>query len=236
MKKIIAIFTVFITVHFSLLSQDKNEKDNAIPSKKDEIKKIKEGVYKIGGITVDKNNNEVRFSGSINMKAGEIEYMLCSDGGKLHESLLYTDESPTHIQTALILLGLNCKNNLEYQGDTKTPEGDRVNIWIEWKTKDKITRKRADELIKRVSGKKFKNMEKTSWAFSGSKFEEGKFCAEITKSVIATLRDPYAILNNPLKGGSMEHYYSANEKTIPDIETKVEIIISPEKKKKQDKK
>lgn len=213
--------------------------ENKIPASagplKEEIKKTGDGIYLIGKVTIDQNNREIRFPGLLNMRDGEIEYLLCADGGKLHESVLYTDASPTHIQTGLLLLGLTCKNNLSCQGDIRVPKGDRVDIYVEWTEKDKKIRKRAEELINSLVEEKFKPMEMTSWAFSGSKMVEKKFAAEITKSIIATYRDPYAIINNVLEGGCIHSFYFVNKDAVPALETPVEIIIQavPKQEKKE---
>ncbi|MGB9598126.1 MAG: YdjY domain-containing protein, partial [Candidatus Poribacteria bacterium] len=93
------------------------------------IIQISDGVYRLGKIDIDLNKKTVTLYGKINMTAGIIELLACTKIGKLHESLLVMDVEPIHLQTALILLGLEFGGGVRFQGDPLTPKGDKVQIW-----------------------------------------------------------------------------------------------------------
>ena len=109
------------------------------------------------------------------MQSGLVEYLACQDDvGKLHESVLKINAKPSDIQVALLLLGFKNKNNLEYQGDSTIPEGEPLDIFVEWKLKNNSTKRvRAEELV--YDQQKNKAMEKTCWFFTGYRVVDGQF-------------------------------------------------------------
>ena len=170
---------------------------------------------------------EISLPGSVNMQSGLIEYLAChNEVGKLHESVLKIDARPSDLQVALLLLGLKNKNNLEFQGDPTVPEGDLLDIFVEWELPDKtMKRVRAEELA--YDQHKKQPMDRTSWVFTGSEILNGQFMADKDGSIIATFRDPLAIINNPLPTGADDTVYVSNEKLVPPRDTKIRLIIKP---------
>jgi hypothetical protein len=183
--------------------------------------------YKIGDVILNKKKKEIYIPGHINMQSGLIEYLAChEDVGKLHESVLKIAAKPSDIQVALLLLGLKNKNNLKFQGDSSVPEGDPLELWIEWELPDRTKKKvRAEELVYDQQNKK--PMKKTNWVFTGSQIMDGQFMADMDGSIVATFRDPLAIINNPLPTGADDTIYVSNEKLIPPIDTKILLTIKP---------
>lgn len=195
------------------------------PPPSPEAVKVGENLYRLGQVLVDTRKREVTLRGWINMEEGLVEYLAVAAGGKLHESVLVLDARPTHLQVALILLGLEAKGDFEFQGDPRPPKGDPVEIWVEWKEKEQTRRVRAEQLIR--DSKRNRAMEATPWIFTGSKLYEGVLLAEIAKSLIATFHDPAAILNNPLTGGVDDTVYYVNTEAIPKKGTAVVLTIKP---------
>ena len=58
------------------------------------------------GIQIDKENRTVTFPAAINMDGGMLEYLIVTEMGKTHESLLSTKIQPYDIQVAMLLLGI----------------------------------------------------------------------------------------------------------------------------------
>lgn len=203
--------------------------------KKSNIQQIGPDEYKIGSLTLNKDKREIYISGSINMQSGLVEYLACyKEVGKLHESVLKLDAKPSDIQVALLLLGFKNKNNLKFQGDSTIPEGDPLDIFVEWELTDKAKKRvRAEELV--YDQQKKKAMEKTFWVFTGSQIIDGKFMADTDGSIIATFRDPLAIINNPLPSGADDTIYSSNEKLLPVNDTEVLLIIKAAEKETSNK-
>ena len=61
--------------------------------------------FTVGKITVDKRARTVRFPAKVNMAEGVLEYLLVTDKGKTHESLLATAVSPYQLNIAMLLIG-----------------------------------------------------------------------------------------------------------------------------------
>jgi len=193
------------------------------PSAGPSIEPLGEDRYRICDLVLDRKAGEVRVSGAIAVREGPLEYLICAPEGKLYESLLRADVDPYHLHLALLLIGLQPKNNLEFQGDPATPEGDPLGIFVSWKAGDERVTHRADELLWEPYNEKA--MTRTDWVFTGSMFADGAFAASINKSIVAVYNDPVAIINNPLATGADDTSYSAHTAALPEVGTEVEIVF-----------
>ena len=203
---------------------------NQASKKSSPVQQIGPDTYKVGDVLLDKKKGEIYIPGIVNMQVGLIEYLACSQAevGKLHESILKLEAKPSDVQVALLLLGFKPKNNLKFQGDSTIPEGDLLEIWVEWDLSNKKKKRvRAEELIFNQNRKK--SMDKTPWVFTGSRINDGKFLADVEGSIIATFRDPVALINNPLPSGADDTIYVCNEKILPAQGTKVSLSITASK-------
>lgn len=188
------------------------------------VQRLDDNTYTLGNLRVNKQTREIEIPGWINMNQGALEYLAVTPTGKTHESLLALDVQPLHLQIALLLLGLDCGQNLEVQGDSALPAGDEVSIDISWVSKSGKTVKRAaTELVRDV--KRQASMKKTAWVFTGSRIHEGYFLADEDGSIIAVYSDPIAILNNPLKGRGDDTSYEVNTKAVPATGTAITLRI-----------
>jgi len=193
----------------------------AVPAK--DIERLGEGRFRIGNILLDKTSETLRFPAAVNMQEGIVELVACSSAGKLHESVFLADIEPYHLQLALLLLGLEPKGGVQYQGDPTTPRGDHVLIWVERDGQ----RRRVEDYVWDLPRQA--PMERTSWVFTGSKFVEGQFGAQVTRTLITTYHDPYTILDNPLPTGGDDTVYEANKRVAPAVGTTVTLVIQPVK-------
>lgn len=190
------------------------------------IQKIGDDQYQLGNARIDAKARVITLPGKINMQKGMIELIACAPGGKAHESVLMIDVVPYHLQVALILLGLNYVGGLSVQGDTVTPKGDLVDVNVTWKTAaGQDTTVRAEDLAWDIPRKA--SMRHTSWVFTGSKMSDGKYMADMEKSLITTYRDPFTILDNPLSTGSDDEVYRVNDSITPPKGTPVTVTITP---------
>lgn len=195
------------------------------PPKAPQAEKIGDDLYRIGKVKVDLKSKTLTCAGKINMPKGVVEYLAVAPGGKTHESILRLDVQPMHLQVGLILLGLEPKGGLQVQGDQRIPKGSPVDMWIEWKRAGKTVKVRAEEAVWDVT--KRRPMDPRPWVFSGSLVTRNGFLADEELSLIATYRDPAAIVNNVLPTGSDDSIYKANERILPPRETPVLFTISP---------
>jgi hypothetical protein len=194
------------------------------------IEKLSPSLYKIGNILMDVEKRELQLPGRVNMDSGVVELLACSPGGKLHETVLVADIIPYHLQVSLLLLGLQYGDNLQYQGDPNTPQGDSVEVWIEWSEENKKHLVRGEDLIFDLVSQK--TMDHTHWTFSGSRIVNGTFMADMEGSLITTYHDPFTILDNPLPGGGNDELYTVNTSLVPSKGTEVQIKIKAISKNK----
>lgn len=189
-----------------------------------EIERIGQGRFRIGNILLDKSSQTtptIIIPAQVNMQKGMIELVACSSGGKLHESIFLADVEPYHMQLALLLLGLNHKGGVKFQGDPAQPEGDRVVIFVEKNGQRRRVEDYVWDLVHKAP------MERTDWVFAGSKFLNGEFGAQLTRTLITTYHDPYTILDNPLPTGADDEVYEVNSQVTPPVGTTVTLVIQP---------
>jgi hypothetical protein len=191
------------------------------------ILQVSDGVYKLGKVDIDLNKKTVTLYGKVNMSAGLVELLACTKIGKVHESILTMDVEPIHLQTGLILLGLEFVGGLRYQGDPLTPKGDRVQIWVEWTVGGEVKHYRAEDLV--YNRAKQSAMEHTDWVFSGSRIKNGVFMSQGTGTLITTYHDPDTIIDNPLPEGKDDTVYISNSQIVPPKGTEIKMIIMPAK-------
>ena len=208
-------------------------------------RKIGPGLYALGKVTIDARKRTIRCPGRVNMRqGGPIELLACLETGKVHESVLVLDCKPLHVQLALLLLDLKPGRNPAVDYPKETPEaakdpGDLVNIFVEWSgpgEKDEPPRKvrrRAGELLRYVDTSKAAGPQK--WAFIGSLWAGKRFGADIDGSVIVTFHDSLAILELAATEVNDDIHFNANEKALPKVGTKVELIVQARAKPKDTK-
>jgi len=197
----------------------------ASPGLPADAEKIGEDRYRLGKAIVDLQAKTLTCSGKVNMSKGVIEYFAVAPQGKLHESILSLNVRPLHLQLGLILLGLEPKGGLRYQGDTQVPQGSPVDVFASWKRAGKPVRVHAEEMIWDVVKKR--PMDRNAWVFSGSPVDKNGFVADRELSLIATYRDPAAIVNNVLPTGSDDSLYKVNERIVPHWDTPVTVTFAP---------
>jgi hypothetical protein len=197
----------------------------ASPDLPAEAEKIGEGLYRIGKAKVDLNTRTLTCGGKVNMQRGTIEYLAVAPEGKLHESLLMLNVRPLHLQVGLILLGLEPKGGLRRQGDTQLPQGSPVQAFVTWQRAGRTVKVPAEELVWDVEKKR--PMPRGAWVFSGSSIDSNGFVADRELSLVATYRDPAAIVNNALPTGSDDSIYKVNERIVPKWDTPVTVTFRP---------
>lgn len=183
-----------------------------------------EGKYRLGEVLIDQTKKELALKGMVNLNSGPMELIACATGGRTHESVLIMDVEPIHLQTSLLLIGLQPGRNIRWEGDTRVPEGSGVIIEVTWELGGIEHIYRAEDLVMDVTSKK--TMPHTAWIFTGSQIINGRFMAQEEKSLITTYRFPYTIIDNPLPSGTDDELYVANTLLLPPVGTPVNMIIT----------
>ena len=193
------------------------------PQRPPQVERITENVYRIGAVIVDTRARTVTCKGVVNMDEGAIEYLAVAPHGKTHESLLRIDVRPLHLQVALLMLDMEPKNVLKFQGDPATPQGAPIEIRVRWRDRKGAEQEvRAEELMLEMPAKR--PMPPNRWVFTGSRVVKEGFEADLEKSLVAVYHDPAAILDNPLPGGATNSYI-VNTKRVPKRGTSVDFVL-----------
>ena len=204
------------------------------------MREVSPGVFEIGKLRLDKNKSTVAFPGKINMAADLIEYVLVSPGGPTHESLLVTELQPTDLHFAMLLLGAKGAGlttpaageapppqiDAKYLHNAPKLKGDNVLVTATWK--DKAGKERMTPVEDwLVHPKTKKAAEPGPWIYTGSMFgADGNFLAQQLGGFIAVVSNPAALINNPRKGNDNDLFWEINAKTVPPIDTPVQITIT----------
>lgn len=208
-------------------------------------KEVAPGIFEIGAIRLDKNASTVTFPTKVNMSDGLVEYILVTNKGPTHESVLATDVSPQNVHMAMLLLGakgmaigkdapLPERIDAEYLAKAPKLDGDRIFITCKWKDasgaeqssplerwivrRESVTRRRVTDVA----------AEDGPWLYTGSFMHEGRFNAEIQGVFGSVVTFPGALINNPRKGANDDAMWFVKNSAIPPVGTPVEVTIKLE--------
>lgn len=193
------------------------------------VQRLGDGVFQIGAVRLDKKQQSISFPGSVNMHEGVIEYVLVNKTGKLHESLFKTDAEPYHIHTAMLLLG--AKGGLV---KTVTPEkkqsdvaGDPLLVFASWQQNGVEKKFPIEDLVSNLETKT--NASRGFWLYNGSRLIDGTFLAQRDGSIVSTIADPDALVNNPRPGRDNDDIWQVNPTNAPPLNTPVQITFQLQK-------
>lgn len=185
------------------------------------VKPIGKGCFQIGSIWIDKPNRQVHFPAKVNLNNVLIEYAIVGKTGKLHESLLSTEVSLTHLHLAMLLL--DTKNLRPKSAENRLLAGQPIDIFIRWKTDENEHEERLEDWI--VIEKDKQSIAQGMWIYNGSRIDKGRFTALNHESIVAIILDMDALVNNPRTGNENDDIWYPNEAVIPPIGTPVTVIF-----------
>src|SRR5205823_7889769 len=115
--------------------------------------------------------------------------------------------------------------NVRCQCDAQPRMGAPVEAEARWQSGGHAKSARLEELAWDIPKKHA--MEAHAWVFTGSVVTDAGFAASLEGSLIASYRDPYAILNNPLPTGADHTIYKVNTRIVPPGRTPVTLLPRP---------
>jgi hypothetical protein len=199
------------------------------------MREVSPGVYEIGQIRLDQKARTVSFPGILNMNDGNLEYLLVTNQGSTHESLLESDVAPNDLHFAMLLLG--AKGSGDKEGDAPPPQidakylktapplkGDPIDIAVRWKDGGVEKTAPVEDWIINTETKK--PAPRGPWIYNGSMFNNGHFLAQIEGAHAALVTYAAALINNPRKGNDNDQIWIVNTKAVPAVNTPVEIVIT----------
>ena len=190
-------------------------------------KKLANGDLQINDITVRTKARELAFPVQFVLQQGALEVILATPQGRLHEALLSTTTKAVQVQSLLYLL--NAKNGYRLpQKDKK--QGDIIDIFLEWETKDgKIHREPVENWILDLRTKK--PLRPIGWVFVGSSVKNGKFMADQEGNLILNYSVGETILDSPDPNSMDDTIHAVNsEKKQPSAKNNLKIIMAPREK------
>jgi hypothetical protein len=202
------------------------------------IEKIDASRFRIGGVTFDHKTREIRFPATVNMTEGLLEFIVVHENGKIHESLLITRISPTHLNLAFTLLRYPPSPELyllpnetggtsgefpEVPPDVKA--GARISIEVEWEDGGKTRRFPINDWIQHAV--KTTAMPAGPWVYGGSVVYDGQYTPETSGDIAAIFITPSAIINYPGEDNRDDTVWVPFPKRVPAEGTNVTVIIAP---------
>ena len=186
------------------------------------------------GLTLDLDASHVDLDATVVGREVEwLELLACSPGTREHESIVTLDASATHLQAALLLLGLEPGTPLtvERDGDdivVHPPAGPEVEVFFIVDGGDPIP---ANEWV--VSQETGEVMPDHRWLFTGSRFTEFRgerwFLAEQNGTLISLVSFGDDLLSRPTvqsdQGGN--GLWTANTDAIPPVGTRLTVRVQP---------
>ncbi len=205
---------------------------------KPSVEKIDATHYRIGAVNFDSKTREIRFPASINMTQDLLEFLIVHKNGKIHESLLKTEISPTDLNVAFNLL--RYKPSAELYVEPSSPddptakfpavpedvkEAARIRIEVEWMDGKSLRKVPINEWVQHSSNGS--TMPAGPWVYGGSEVTDGKFQAETTGDIAAIYLSRSALINFPGKDNQDDTVWFVYPKRVPALDSPVTVIISP---------
>ena len=212
--------------------------DQAVAPVKPSVEQLDENRYRIGKVILDKRSREIRFPAKVNMTEGLLEFVVVHENGKIHESLLATDISPTHLNLAFKLLRypasrelyskVNEDGTLSSEFEEASPEekaGARIRIEVEYTDGGASRKLPVNAWINHAATER--TMPAVPWIYGGSFVYNGKFVAESSGDVAAIFLSNAAIINFSGEDNENDEVWLPHPTRVPAEGTKVTLVIAP---------
>lgn len=185
------------------------------------------GLFKLGEVFLDKNLRTVRFPAVVNLREGNVEYVVVTTSGKTHESIFKTEARPLHIQLALLLLGAKGTTNALPEDAVKSLPGDPIIVEVSWRPSGKTASEsrtfRAEEFVH--DRRTQRGLANGNWVYTGSRIREDGFAAQVDGSIVSLITDSDALVNNPRPGREDDDNWLIRTNNLPALNTPVEVLI-----------
>ncbi len=157
------------------------------------------GVFRIGLVSFSKADRTVKIPAKVNMREGVVEYLLTTETGKAHETVLTTKAAPQDFHTACLLLGVAADAPVE--------------ITATWETNGPAAVVPVASLIRL---KDQTELPGAPWPYAGSLFTpQGKFAAQEEGSFVSLISDSHALVTNPGPSRTRDDAHVANTDKLP---------------------
>lgn len=175
--------------------------------------------FALGTVRVSASARAVSFPAQVNQRAGQVEYFVVHETGKVHESIFKTTVGAQEVHAAALLFS-----------EKSTNAATRLKvrrIEASWRDGEKEKRFNAAELI--LDKKAKRALGETKWAYRGSRVVDGIFLAQRDGSMIAIMEDRDALIDQNTPDASDDENWEPIGDKLPPIGTAVTVTILFEK-------
>lgn len=188
------------------------------------VVKVGPGRFQIGEVRIDQPQRTVSFPATVNLRDGNIEYVVVAVTGKTHESIFKTTAQPQHVQIALLLLGARGATNALPEDPAQPLPGTPAAIEIRWtEAGGKTQAFGADVFIQDRRAQKA--LASGNWVYTGSRLREDGFAAQVDGSIVSLITDSDALVNNPRPGREDDDNWLVRTNQLPALGQPVEVTI-----------
>jgi len=236
-KNLLIIFLLLIAgtvsvIYYNLYIQNNKIKkgETVVPEIIQE--RIEENIYRIGNITIDKNREEIRFSGKVAKTTGWVQFLIYVDGYKWleDETAIIAAARLKNLQLSLALLDWKYWDEFYYEKkaedtDIKTPE-IKWDLFIQWGESNKLKIIKSNEIVTTKDKKDFLKLHHS--IFLGNPlFDQIALNNEPATSCQGCPFFPVEekTLRQLFKRKSGESGYEINTEVMPPLNTEINIII-----------
>jgi hypothetical protein len=188
-------------------------------------------------VWVDKQKHAVVLQAIVTQREVPLELFACLKGSKEHESVVAVPAKAQAIHAALLSVGAEAGNPVQFQPDYVPAKGSVIEIVAYWRdAKGQVQHAPAQQWVRGLRDKKVLEQ---PWVFGGSQFvkdEDTKkeyYRADMDGDLICVSNFPSAMLDLPVKSSDSNDDLSFECYTehIPPRGTPVTLVLTPQKKK-----
>lgn len=218
------------TLGFSSVAQAEDKKAP-------EVKKLGDSLYQIGKIHFDSSKAEIHIPTTLQHDKVIMEYVLTTNLGKVHETLLLTDISPFNLNVVFKLLNYQSSEELFpvlnkdyiptdklHTATEEQKQHSRFSMSASWKIEGEKFSYPLESLFLHTNGSG-DTMPVAPWVYGGSYMHNGHYRPDINGDIIAILTDRTAIANYSGKTRHDDTLWVPNKKILPAIGTPIILTL-----------
>jgi hypothetical protein len=163
------------------------------------VEKLGPNLFRVGNVSVDTAKKEVSVKGVIN-QVETLEFIANPKGGaKAYESAIEVESDAVNFNVGLMLIGLDDTHTIwPKAGDPPMlPNGDPVEVWVEWTDGTNRRRVRAEQLVYNDVSKQ--TLSEGPWVYTGSVFvpQRGVLLADLNGALIGFVHRGATVIDSP---------------------------------------
>ena len=185
--------------------------------------------FRIGLVEFDKQTRTIALPASVCLRDQVVEYALVTTKGKAYESILSTEASPVDVHLAVLLLGGDGAPVLgDFKQPAPMPDTNAFRVEVSWPSNNLQTSVPLAQLVRVSNGLPHdpgSTLSVDRWLYNGSQFDRDGFAAQREGSLVALIRDPAALVNNPGPDRDNDQIHFPNAAILPAKGTPVRVLL-----------